>query len=74
MPALIINGSKDLFFSLISNLKSKISATNDSCLTTLENLLHNIVSPSEDYGLIDPILKTDDFKEIFTLLSRETAQ
>ena len=65
MPALIINSKKDLLLKLVSNLKAKITANNDTCLTTLENLLQSIVNPSEDYGLTEPILKTDDFKEIF---------
>ena len=76
IPAIIISvkqGSKKLILRLIESFKEQITAANDSCLSTLENLIHKLVDPGEEFGFDEPLLKVDDFKHIFALLSKEKA-
>ena len=78
IPALIIsakNGNKELIINLIKSFKQKITDDNDSCLRTLENLVQKMVNPGEEFGFSDEaLLKVDDFKTIFEILSKEKAQ
>ena len=76
IPAILIsvhNGNKDLVIRLIEFFKEKITETNDSCLSTLEDLIKKLVNPGEEFGFDEPLLKIDDFKHIFTILSKEKA-
>jgi len=48
-----------------------ITEENHSCLITLENLIQKMVSPGEEFGLDEEaLLKVDDFKTIFEILSK----
>lgn len=61
---------------MIENLKGKIDRGNESCIATLENLLDRIVSPGDEFDVgsaDDPLLKVDEFKKIFSILSKEKA-
>jgi hypothetical protein len=73
IPALLVsvkNGNKDLVMELIQDFKLKISDTNDSCLSTLENLIAKLVNPGDDFGT-EPLLMVDDFKKIFEILCKD---
>lgn len=64
IPSLLVsvkNGNKGLLMELIQDFKVKISDKNDSCLSTLENLISKLVDPGEDFGS-EPLLMVDDFK------------
>lgn len=77
IPAIIISiksGNKDLLIRLVEFFKNKITEGNDSCLSTLENLINKVVDPGEDFGYDEPLLKVDDFKHIFAILSKDKAQ
>ena len=76
IPAILISvkdGNKDLIIRLIEFFKAKISNTNDSCISTLADLIQKLVDPGEDFGFDEPLLKVDDFKQIFAILSKEKA-
>ena len=76
IPAILISvkqGNKNLIIRLIEFFKEKITDVNDSCLSTLEDLIQKLVDPGEDFGFDEPLLKVDDFKQIFTILSKEKA-
>jgi hypothetical protein len=76
IPAILISvkqGNKSLIIRLIEFFKEKITDVNDSCLSTLEDLIQKLVDPGEDFGFDEPLLKVDDFKQIFTILSKEKA-
>lgn len=76
IPAIIISiksGNKDLLIRLVEFFKNKITEGNDSCLSTLENLINKVVDPGEDFGYDEPLLKVDDFKHIFAILSKDKA-
>ena len=62
-------GNNPLFFEIIKMFKNSVHA-----LPTLESLLTKMVEPGEEFGLSSPLLKVDDFKEIFEILGGETAQ
>ena len=75
VPALLVsvqNGNKDLVMELIQDFKIKITEQNDSCLSTLEGMIEKLVNPGEDFGS-EPLLKVDDFKQIFDILSKDKA-
>ena len=75
VPALLVsvqNGNKDLVMELIQDFKVKITQYNDSCLSTLEGMIGKLVNPGEDFGS-EPLLKVDDFKQIFEILSKDKA-
>ena len=57
---------------LIQDFKVKITEQNDSCLSTLEGMIEKLVNPGEDFGS-EPLLKVDDFKQIFYILSKDKA-
>lgn len=52
----------------------RISDGSDSCLSTLGELLAWLVDPGEQYGLDEPLLKVEDFKKIFEILSKDQAR
>ena len=58
---------------LIQDFKLKISDKNDSCLFTLEDMIGKLVNPGEDFGS-EPLMKVDDFKQIFNMLSQDQAK
>jgi hypothetical protein len=74
MPAIILAVKEGNLELLLAIVKTFIETKSTSSLTTLEVLLHRIVNPGDEFGFDEPILKTDDFKGIFALLSQETAQ
>jgi hypothetical protein len=78
VPALIVtvqNGQKDLVMQLIESFKTKVTDSNDSCLSTLENLVSKMVNPGDDFQKSgEALLQVDDFKQIFRILSQEKAK
>jgi hypothetical protein len=78
IPALIVSaqsGNVELIMNLIKSFKTIITEENNSCLITLENLIQKMVSPGEEFGFgEEPLLKVDDFKSIFEILSKQKVQ
>ena len=71
MPALIV-GDKDLIVTLNETLASK-ALTSNSHKLTLEYFIAKLVDPGEDFAEdMKPVLKTDEFIEIFNRVSRST--
>ena len=77
VPAIILSasqGNKQLVFDIVHTFSQKVTDANDSCLSTLDELLQRLVDPGEQFGFDEPILKVDDFKHVFTTLGKATAQ
>jgi hypothetical protein len=77
IPAVIVAvkaDNKGLVTELIKLFKQEITAVQDKCLSTLDSFLGKLVNPGEEFGFDEPLLKTDDFKEMFSVLCRDKAQ
>ena len=68
----IQSGQKNLMMELINSVNSHITNENDSCLSTLESFISKLANP--ELGDDEPILKVDEFKEIFSVLCKEKCQ
>jgi len=75
LPAILFtiqSGQKGLMMELITSIKDQITDENDACLSTMETLISKLANP--DFGNDEPILKVDEFKQIFSTLCRGKCQ
>lgn len=74
IPAIIIathQGNTRLVINLIQGFKSKINGECDESLSALETLLEKLINPGDDFGFDEPLLKVDEFKELYTILCKD---
>ena len=62
-----------MIIQIIKNCKESITKENDTALITLQKLLNKLVNPGDDYGFDEPLLKIEDYEQIFEILSKKTA-
>lgn len=76
IPSLLLSiqeGNTSLIFQIVEIIKQKIEAGDKTAIFTLEDVLQKIVDPGEDFGNDEPLMKTDDFKNIFGILCKSKA-
>ena len=70
IPALII-GDKSFIVTLCETIAEKAHQGNNSYQLTLEYFVAKMIDPGEDFPVeMKPVLKIDEFREIFTKVSK----